>query len=601
MSSGSSLPAPPSGANYNDEQIEQLKKVPFLNFVLRPIAQVVINASVLEFDIVEISKPTNNTFHASIRGLISNAGPLPAKITFQKPITLLWRNRKLASMRLPQLRTAGMNGAPLDMQVTGQVLDPDALADNTAFIMNNENFEWEVMCEHLDIVVMGISIVGLKMRKTLPLKGMNAFRGSVTVNSWDLPADEPDGITLVSNFGILNPSAIGMTGEKMVFNVLYKEFVVGRLYIENQPIKPFTRNVFDLKGVFLPQKTQEGRAIMSEMFSNYVSGVHNPVSAVGVEVYGPEGRVDWLSSAVQRLRFDVVIPSPKRLQVISDISMKDQSLVFSPEAPYAPLSESKQSIVTLKLPFNFLVDVKHVDASLNLVEGQDVVAEFAKVSTPTTTTPSPGGGTLVIGYPPTKMNVLKPELFHKFISEVTLRETAQFELQGIIDSEIECGVGALQVRGMKYTVPIAVKGLAGLRSTAQASAVVWEKDWSLGCKFKISNQGQISVKCGEIKLDLYYNDEKIGVCTIPDLCVQSGEAIIDTNSRIELGSGLREFAKVWASPDSVVELVARGNKDSTQIESLKSTVEQFVLPMKIARTWQGVTSSFPAELKSILN
>ncbi|KAL1915444.1 uncharacterized protein VTP21DRAFT_6568 [Calcarisporiella thermophila] len=594
------------------EEEYHVPKIPLTNFVLRPIAQVVINQSVLEFDIVEIAEPRENEFKASIRGLISNAGPFPAKITFQKPITLLWRNRKLASMRLPPLKTSGTNGAALDMVVEGRVLDHAAMTDSCAYMMNNENFEWEVLCDHLDISVLGINIVGLKMRKKLPLKGMNAFRGSVSVNSWDLPADEPDGITLVSNFGILNPSAIGMTGNHVVFNLFYKDTVIGRIYMDNQPIRPFTRNVFDLKGVFLPQKTSQGIAILSEMFSNYVSGIHNPVYAVGVEVHGPDGRVEWLSNAIQQLRFDVVIPSPKRLQVISELTLKDYEIVFEPGTDgYSPITSNKNAEITMKLPFNFMVNVKHVEATLEICENGKKLAEMAHISTPVQCNPEPGGGFVRVGYPrtPMVMNPAMKDSLHRFMDKLTLESDATIELTGIINANIECAVGTLEVRGNRFENKVRVQGMNGLRTKMpeQASPIQWSNIGKGKVGFSVIasyfNPGIISAHVGDVHFDLYYNDTKVGSASISNLSIVPSNSTVRIRGAIDVtnpNKSLVDLALAWSAPDGVLEFTGRGHRASTEIESLKHTFSKFSLPIKISRTFNGNTTPIPPELEAIM-
>jgi len=55
---------------------------------------------------------------------------------------------------------------------------------------------------------MGISVPGISISKQVSLKGMNGLKDAVTINNFDLPADDPaGGITLTLETTIVNVRA----------------------------------------------------------------------------------------------------------------------------------------------------------------------------------------------------------------------------------------------------------------------------------------------------------------------------------------------------------------------------------------------------------
>ena len=56
--------------------------------------------------------------------------------------------------------------------------------------------------------VEGVTVPGISISKNVTLKGMNGLQGAVTINSFDLPADDPaGGITLTLATTIVNVNA----------------------------------------------------------------------------------------------------------------------------------------------------------------------------------------------------------------------------------------------------------------------------------------------------------------------------------------------------------------------------------------------------------
>jgi len=95
---------------------------------------------------------------------------------------------------MPPIDLTGDVGAQLDLTADFEVADVSHLADFTRTLLTEESFEWEISGENLTVSAIGIDVLGITLTtKIVPLKGMNGLKNGVTINSFDLPANDPAG------------------------------------------------------------------------------------------------------------------------------------------------------------------------------------------------------------------------------------------------------------------------------------------------------------------------------------------------------------------------------------------------------------------------
>ncbi len=131
---------------------------------------------------------------------------------------------------MPPVDLTGDVGAQLDLTADFEVADVSHLADFTRTLLTEESFEWEISGENLTVSAIGgnclvfshcrlilsfneyagIDVLGITLTaKTVPLKGMNGLKNGVTINSFDLPANDPaGGIHLTLNTTVVNVRTI---------------------------------------------------------------------------------------------------------------------------------------------------------------------------------------------------------------------------------------------------------------------------------------------------------------------------------------------------------------------------------------------------------
>ncbi|KAG0300130.1 hypothetical protein BGZ99_003915, partial [Dissophora globulifera] len=77
-----------------------LKLIPIVG---TPIAQLLVEGSVLAFDSIVINSPADASFATDLTGAITNTGPLDAQIAFPNAVSVAYGGKAIGSMMMPTL------------------------------------------------------------------------------------------------------------------------------------------------------------------------------------------------------------------------------------------------------------------------------------------------------------------------------------------------------------------------------------------------------------------------------------------------------------------------------------------------------------------
>ncbi|KAF9404404.1 hypothetical protein BGZ76_006991, partial [Entomortierella beljakovae] len=134
-----------------DESI--LRLVPLVG---TPIAQILVQQSIVAFDSINILSPAETNFQTDIVGSITNTGPLDAQIQFSNAVTVSYGGKALGSIMMPTINAVAGIGADLNLAaVPFVVTDAAAFSEFNAFAVNNEKFEWTISSPDLIVSAMG--------------------------------------------------------------------------------------------------------------------------------------------------------------------------------------------------------------------------------------------------------------------------------------------------------------------------------------------------------------------------------------------------------------------------------------------------------------
>ena len=161
--------------------------------VAGPIAQHLVDGSNLVFSEASITNISNDGFDISLKGSLTNVGPLDAVIEFVEPLTVSWQGKQIATITLPSICAAANDGVP-KYETSGQlaISDQDEFTSFAEFLLHNEEFEWTISTDRLRLYALGTIFDGVVLEKSVSFKAFNNLPG-VSIMNFKLPSDDSAG------------------------------------------------------------------------------------------------------------------------------------------------------------------------------------------------------------------------------------------------------------------------------------------------------------------------------------------------------------------------------------------------------------------------
>lgn len=438
-----------------DESVTRL-----IPIVGQPIVQQLVDGAKLGFETIVLSSPTDTSFQVQMKGSITGTGPFSATISFPSPLTISWQGKNIVSVNMPNIQTQPDIGAQFDVSASSTVLDQAAMADFSGYLINNENFQWEITTKDVAVTALGFTFTNITMDKFVTLDGANGFKDAVKILSFDLPSNDPaGGITMTANTTIANPSQVGFTLNSASFAAYYKDVYLGPLASDGQAVIPpkATGNIA-MKGRLVPQDSQEGLDVVTEVFENYLSAKDTPLEVKGVSGSGPNGEVGWLTTGFKTLDIqNVILPGPDTPpELIPSITMMDMELDFTKDT-WAPPAGSKEVQAQLKNPFGFPLGVSQLNMDVTVSYGGSKTGEL-QVPDEKATTSSTGVVTTSFSDIPLKIFDDAHDTFSSFVKALTSKSNVTFGLAGSTNAVTETAIGSLKLDNITFDVDSALAG-----------------------------------------------------------------------------------------------------------------------------------------------
>lgn len=426
----------------------------------QPIVQQIVDGSVLGFDSIIMSSPTEGSFKVQMKGSIAKTGPMAATISFPTPLTVAWGGKKLGVVTMPALEAKADVGASFDVSGDFTITDADAMSEFAAYMINNKDFIWDIYSTDVSVNALGFTFTKISMEKFVTLAGANGFKDAVKITTFDLPSNDPaGGITLTAQTTINNPSQVGFNFEGVGFESYYKGVDLGPLGSAGNAVFPpqGTANLA-MKGRLVHQDSAEGIAAVTEVFENFLSANSSTLSVKGVSASGPNGVVQWLSAAFKTINIEnVVLPGPPaKPNLITAVTMKDMQIDFT-KNPFAPPTSSQNVEAQLKNPFGFPLGVKSLNMKVDANSEGHNVANLEVPESPATTSADGIVHTAFNGIP-FKVYSGSEALFTKFVAGLTLAPVVPFGLKGVVNSVAQTAVGDLKLGNINFDVQTSLAG-----------------------------------------------------------------------------------------------------------------------------------------------
>ncbi|KAI8332382.1 hypothetical protein BC941DRAFT_516864 [Chlamydoabsidia padenii] len=581
-----------------DDSVTQL-----IPIVGQPIVQQIVNGAVLGFDTLILSNPTDNNAKVQMKGSITKSGPMDATISFPSPLTVRWQGKTLGTATMPDIQALADKGAQFDVPSNFIITDQQAMQDFAAYMINNEQFVWDIVATDVSVTALGFTFTGVKMEKFVTIKGANGFKGAVTINSFNLPSNDPDGgITLVADTTIVNPSQVGFNLNTVAFNSYYQDILVGPLAASPGNFAPGGPSKIQMKGRMIAQNTQHGLDMVTKVFEAYLNASDSVLSVKGDLASGPTGPVGWLTQAFKTLKIDnVVLPGPKEKPVlIPSITMENMQLDFTKD-PYAAPASSSDVRAQLKNPFGFPLGVSQLNMEVDAEVEHNKMAHLS-VPTEKATTDSNQMVKTQFDNVPFKVYDNAHSDFSGFVLGLTKSGNASFGLAGTSNALTDTAVGKLQLNGIGFDVTTSLAGFnnfGGKADIVSLSITGGTKEYTLvKTVVGLTNPSQITITIGDVNFSSKTSDGSvIGQVFIKNTVIKPGVNQYDAEFHLAgdttaIGQLFSDYLTNVQVPLSIV-----GTSSSTTIEPLQNALES----VHLDTTMKGIQANLVVGVKVIIS
>ncbi|GAA5969858.1 hypothetical protein JCM21900_004182 [Sporobolomyces salmonicolor] len=557
---------------YTDQSLTLLLPV-----LARPIVQKIVDEAALGIDTVMITNPSNTAFTAGLVGSLTNSGPFDAVISFPQGLTVAWNGAPLGQISMPNISVTADVGAQLNLEAAFNVADVGHLTDFTGYLLTEPSFTWQIYGQNLEVSALGITVGGISIMKDVVLSGMNGFKNLVTIESFDLPYNDPaGGIHLTLQTSLQNPSSVGVSLSTIGFQNYFGATNIGPAASNGSfDLNPKSTIALPLVGRLIPQSSPQGLADVSTIFNGFVHGVPSELVVHG-DTAGPSD-CTWLNAGIKQLAIPVILPAAQNLQVINAITINSLTLQFNQSSPWSPAFSTDNTVAAFSLPFAFPIDITSLASGIYAADSGSTsrkrsTGDFALLDVPLNPAKTDvTARTIQLTFANVPFKSVDNSGFSSFLTQVTDDVSKTFTLHGSADTVAGTAVGALNLDGIDFSVSTSLLGLQGLNAEpATVSDLDVYHGYSSYLQINVNahlyNPSNITIGTGDVAFGLIFNSQQIGTADISNLVLVPGANTVPTNVHYQPSGGSAQ-----AAGQLLLENYVQGVNSSTIIQGTDST------------------------------
>ncbi|KAJ7928639.1 hypothetical protein B0H13DRAFT_1968281 [Mycena leptocephala] len=560
--------------------------------VAGPIAQHLVDGAVLAFNEANITNITDKGFDLSLRGSLTNIGPLDALIDFPEPLGVAWQGHNIAQITLPSVCASANTGVP-NYLTTAHVTITDSakFTDFATFLLHNADFTWTISTSKLRLTALGTIFDNVVLSKDIPFKAFNGLPG-VTISNFQLPSDDPaGGIHIDTDAGIPSPAQLGIDLGTVSFTSFFMGSEVGPLTGSNLFLAPSATTNTHLSGRIIPQSGSDLENI-GVLFSDFLAGKNQTLTVQGdsVQPSGSSQPVTWLTTAFKTLTLQVVLPG-QTFTIIQAIDLDQLALTMvTQDEAFAPLTSSDFTLAKYKNPFGFSLQVVAAAEELLISDLGLDIATLTLPMAPTVGGVSTGNvADLVISFHDIPLVASTENGFQLLFAVVTLLPEADFVLSGTANVSARTSIGDVPINGIPFNVDSAMTGINSFGNTASLSNVsVTGSGGNDGSEFIVApitttlqNPSNISLKTVDVSLPVIYKGATIGRAAIDTFNLVPGENIVPTEFHYEPADAndtiAQSFLTDFIQGSDALALTIQGDLQSSPFASLAPALSSLTL------------------------
>ncbi|KAG0263532.1 hypothetical protein DFQ27_001692 [Actinomortierella ambigua] len=579
-----------------------LKLIPLVG---TPIAQLLVERSILEFSAIQIVNPTETSFLNDIIGAIKNSGPLDALITFPNPVTIAFNGKVLGGMQMPPVQAKADVGASLDIKgAPFAITDVAAFTEFTIYALNNPDFEWTVASQGLVVSAMGVSLPGVTMTKTVKLKGFNKLSG-LELKDYIINDVNDAGVHMAINGALANPANIGMTIPAANFLTEFEGKTLGPASIPALTLYPGQVSPLTLEASIVPS-SEDLTGALKTIFSNALSNKPTDLMAKGMGAPG----VSWLDAAIKTLQMPAKLP-PWPHAPITAVTIEAMMMDFTcADCVWNPNSESTIE-ATVNLPFKTNAPIVELsqDVFIKDTAGSIVGALKTNFGAATVT-----GDKVKTTTPQANFRVADEhkDSFKQFVKELQLADTYTLGLSGTTASKLRLGrLGDVVIEGIPLDVQTSIRGMQGLKNVTIVGIPALDMSDMTEAKIlttvNIYNPSPLTLYLGDLNIDMERDPPAnenptglFGTATMSNLVLVPGDNAVASVGKMPMSNPVAIGVTLDLGNPAVDIIVGlRGRPDSTPFESLSLAIDSMDAVTKLNGNQLGTREDYFNSFKII--
>ncbi|KAI6121372.1 hypothetical protein F5141DRAFT_1186618 [Pisolithus sp. B1] len=524
-----------------------------------------------------LARESSGIYIEDLATSVTHTGIFSAVIKFTQPVNVSWIEGS-AKIPLGYMNLAAIYAthkrATINDTTTFHIIDQEAFARSTSYMITSQNFTWQLESVSLSVQAEKFPWAhGITFSKFITLNG-GSSQASLTYSITDDSSgyDAPGTNNFIGNCSFSFASPFALSLGTVVFDLTYQGVYLGSGTGTNTEIVPGNNNI-TLKGVLIPQTNSSSLAAVSQLFTNYLNFEPSPVVASGQSTLQADGSIiSWLSGGIQSL-------------TLTSITIGSMALAFLPEA----------GLDTPELPFGFNISIAEIQNQFYIVKNDSNVARLATplgASTPEIQVlgPTDTEGTIDIKVQGGVLNSTNEERpkFAAFNTELTDSSVIDFLLIGNSSAIANMSISQITLNPIKVNVSTSLKGLQGLKGHTTIGSV--DVLGGTAQSLNLSIEGGLigGWKLGNLTTDALLGGAILGTSLLPNFTLHMGNNTMNSITYFEPNSspqGLETLSEFVGGTD--VELVITGYENSTQVDSLLPAFES----VNITTTLPGLNSN----------
>ncbi|KAF9128205.1 hypothetical protein BGW39_005280 [Mortierella sp. 14UC] len=445
--------------------------IPLLLIVILPkVAQAMINSSTMNIIQMNMTNPQETSVQVSVEAAIEGIPSLfAAKVEFLQPAQVFWvregsssgQTPRVGQMSLGVIEKKAFAKAQFTQATTFEIADPALFGEFAKVMMAADTFIWNLKAT-INVSVIGRTIKGLTMDKTLTLTGLSNF-ANLKILAFDIPSDAPNGAGALASIqvAIPNPSPIGMSLGTMELDMRLKTAYLGRITARNVKLIGGQETILQLDGTILRQTDPIALQELSSMVSNYLANTPTTAYGQGVSVL-PDGvhPVSWITTAITSTKMSIPLLPPKPLNFIKQINIAGLDLKMTPDQPWAPIVASPGINAAFQLPFNMTLNITRIyEPLLTLGYKSTPIADITTaVWNQTASDMAHNNISFALPTSPMPIQPAARGAFADFLIAVTQQDSATFDILGHAKSSAATALGNVDIT-VPFNTSLALQGI----------------------------------------------------------------------------------------------------------------------------------------------